>query len=68
MTDASDSVVGFLYHSDSDYARNETVCQIIERVEMADEGFGIEPSFRIRFADGAELEALGQQLSPWFPT
>lgn len=61
------AVVAFLYSCDNDPLRHQTVCEIIERVEMIDEGFGIEPAFRVRFADGAELEALASNLSPWFP-
>jgi hypothetical protein len=68
MFNATDAVVGFLYRSDGDEDRSGTVCKILARVEMMDEGFGIEPCFRVRFGDGSEIDALAQNLSPWFPT
>jgi hypothetical protein len=62
-----DVVAGYLYRSDFDVSRDQTVCEIVGRTVMFDEGFGTEPSFLVRFADGTERDVLGQQLSPWFP-
>src|SRR5690348_2560091 len=47
--------------------RNETVCQIIGRVE--EEGSLMEngPMFKVKFGDGHEDVALASELSPWWP-
>lgn len=66
MSNGSGSVVGYVYRSDDEY-RDRTVCKIVARSEPVDEGFGIEPMFRVRFSDGVELEVLAQQLTPWYP-
>lgn len=59
---------GFLYWSEADVGRNETVCKLIARARFTDNGFGIEPTFKVRFSDGFERDVLAQQLTPWYPT
>ena len=61
-------VIGFLYSNRYDEDRDETVCQIVRRAPVVDEGFGIEPRFLVRFADGVTREVIAQQLTPWYPT
>lgn len=65
--DDADPVAGYLYASDADHERNETVCVIVGRANLSN-GFGIEPAFVVRFADGCLRDVLAQQLSPWYPT
>jgi len=60
-------VAGFLYRSETDSYRNETVVEIVARARMKDEGFGVEPAFKVRFADGKTKVALSQELTPWYP-
>lgn len=63
----SEVVAGFMYRSDWDTGRDETVCEVVGRGVIVDNGFGIEPVFVVRFDDGFEREVLAQSLSPWYP-
>ena len=64
----SEVVAGFRFSSAVDGDNHDGyICQIIKRVEMPDQGFGIEPSFRVRFNDGLQQDVLAQQLTPWYP-
>lgn len=58
-------IAGFLFHSETDTLRDDSVCQITERCDP-DTMFGIEPRFRIQFADGVDRDVLAHQLSPWY--
>lgn len=58
-------VSGFLFTNESDPVRNQTVCQIEARAEI-DDFFGMEPWFRVRFADGHRQDVIAQALTPWY--
>jgi hypothetical protein len=61
-------VVGYLYHDNGFHEhRDKTVCQIVDRYEMEDNGVGISPCFVVQFSDGEMMWVYSHQLSPWYP-
>jgi hypothetical protein len=61
------AVVGYLYRSDAQPERNETVCSIIDRAYDPIHSDGDEPTFIVRFADGYERVVRADALRPWYP-
>lgn len=48
--------------------RNGHVCQIVSRSGTDAEKVEHGPMFKVRFADGEEIDASAYELSPWYPT
>lgn len=62
-------VNGFLFLTEAEHPRNNTVCQIMDKagasdVEILENG----PAFKVRFGDGEEMVVFSSELRPWYPT
>lgn len=68
MTKKSDPVQGYKFQSVDGDPHNGLICKIISRV--VEEGSLLEQGamFLVRFGDGEEITASGEELDPWFPT
>jgi hypothetical protein len=60
-------VTGYLYRSDAQPDRSNTVCAIIDRAYDPIHSDGDEPTFIVRFADGYERVVRADALRPWYP-
>ena len=61
-------VEGFLFTSggEAHEGYNGFICKIIGREDP--DGEDLLPAFLVRFGDGTEFRAWGEELSPWYPT